>query len=48
MALIATIEDPAIIRRILGHLGLPTTAPEPRPPRSPPESGPGFFSDLSA
>jgi hypothetical protein len=31
VTLIATIEDPAVIAKILAHLGLPTKAP----PRSP-------------
>ena len=30
MELLATIEDPAIVHRILRHLGMPTTGP-PRP-----------------
>jgi hypothetical protein len=29
---IATIEDPVVIRKILTHLGLPTEPPAPRPP----------------
>jgi hypothetical protein len=32
--LIATIEDPAVIQRILAHLGLPSTRDDPRPPWS--------------
>jgi hypothetical protein len=32
MRLIATLEDPRVIRRILAHLGLPTEIPQPRPP----------------
>ena len=31
MGLIATIDDPSVIRKILAHLGLPTEVPEPRP-----------------
>jgi hypothetical protein len=38
MSLIATIDDPRIIRKILGHLGLPTEVPQPRPARPPPAS----------
>jgi hypothetical protein len=34
MRVVATIEDPVVIRRILTHLGLPTAAPAPRPPPS--------------
>jgi hypothetical protein len=36
LELIAVIEDPPVIRRILGHLGLPTETPAERPARSPP------------
>ena len=36
LALIAIIEDPAVIERILRHLRLPATIPEPCPARSPP------------
>jgi len=36
LRLIALIEDPRVIRRILGHLGLPTEVPAARPPRAPP------------
>jgi hypothetical protein len=32
MRVIATIEDPIVIRKILTHLGLPTEAVAPRPP----------------
>ena len=32
MQLIATIEDPSVIRKILAQLGLPTEVPQPRPP----------------
>ena len=34
MRVIATIEDPVIIRKIPTHLGLPTEPPAPRPPPS--------------
>lgn len=34
--LLALIEDRAVVRRILTHLGLPTEVPRPRPPRAPP------------
>jgi hypothetical protein len=34
MRVVATIEDPVVIRRILTHLGLPTAASAPRPPPS--------------
>ncbi len=36
LELIALIEDPRVIRRILNHLGLPTDVPVTRPTRSPP------------
>ena len=32
MRVIATIEDPVVIRKILTHLVLPTEPPTPRPP----------------
>jgi hypothetical protein len=32
MRVVATIEDPVVIRRILTHLGLPTDVPAPQPP----------------
>jgi hypothetical protein len=34
MQLIATIDDPAVIRKILTHLGIPADVPIPRPPDS--------------
>ena len=40
---ISHIEDPATIKRILGHLGLPTQHPQPAPARDPPQLD---FSDL--
>ena len=36
MRLIALIDQPPVMRRVLGHLGLPTEVPEPRPARDPP------------
>lgn len=45
MRLIATIEDPRVIRQILAHLGLPTEVPQPRPP---PARAADLFADLSA
>jgi hypothetical protein len=38
VTLMATIEDPAVIAKILAHLGLPTKAP----PRAPAQDGPLF------
>jgi hypothetical protein len=34
MRVVATIEDPVVIRKILTDLGLPTEVPVPRPPPS--------------
>jgi hypothetical protein len=34
MRVVATIEDPVVIRKILTYLGLPTDVPAPRPPPS--------------
>jgi len=39
LRLIATIEDPAVVQRILGHLGLPTELPGLYPARPPPDEG---------
>ena len=36
LRLIALIEDPAVIRRMLRHLNLPTEVPAARPSRGPP------------
>ncbi len=36
--IIATIEDPHVVQRILRHLGLPTDTPVPDPARPPPAS----------
>ena len=36
LGLIALIEEAQVIRRILGHLGLPTEVPTARPARPPP------------
>jgi hypothetical protein len=44
--LLATIEDSAVARRILSHLGLPTECPEPLPARSPPNFTGLFDSQL--
>ena len=37
MKILSAIEDPKIIKKILTHLGLPSVAPTPWPPRGPPE-----------
>ncbi len=34
--LIVVIDDPAVTRRVLHHLGLPTEVPDARPARAPP------------
>ena len=46
MRLIATIEDPKVVRRILAHLDLPAAPPAPAPARSPPteEDGEPVFT----
>ena len=36
LRLVALIEQAAVVRRILRHLGLPTEVPEPRPARASP------------
>ena len=36
MVVLATIDDPAVIHRILTHLGLSTEPGEPTPSRAPP------------
>ncbi len=48
MRLIATIEDPRVIRRILAHLGLPTQGSDPRPSRPPPGRTGDLFAALPA
>ena len=47
LRLIAVIDDPAVVKRILRHLGFPTEIPEARPARVPPtEVAPDlFFAD---
>jgi hypothetical protein len=42
MKIIASIEDPQVIKKILSHLGLPTKAPTIFPARGPPLA----FDDL--
>jgi hypothetical protein len=37
MRVIATIDEPAVVKKILEHLGLSTEIPSPRPARPPPE-----------
>ena len=39
MVLLATIEDPAVITRILSHLGLSLDPGTPEAARAPPEEG---------
>ena len=48
LRLIATIESPEDIRRLLTHLGLPTILPRPDPARAPPGHTSDFFEDFSA
>jgi len=47
MTLIATIEDPRIVRRILEHLGISTNIPQLLPSRGPP-TPPDLFPDSPA
>jgi len=44
MVLLATIEDPGVIARILTHLGLPLDTGEPDPARPPPEPDAGDWA----
>jgi len=48
MGLLATIEDPQVIRKILAHLGLPTEVPHPRAPRPPPGRTGDLFANIPA
>jgi len=48
MRLIATIEDPLVIRRILAHLRLPPEGPDPYPSRPPPGATGDLFADIPA
>lgn len=45
---IATIESPEAIRRILTHLGLPTTVPRALPARAPPGATDDLFQEVPA
>ena len=45
LRLIATLESPEAIRRILTNLGLPTILPRPAPARAPPGHTSDFFED---
>jgi hypothetical protein len=47
MSVIATIEAADVLRKILGHLGLPTDPPAALPARPPP-SGADIFPDAPA
>ena len=38
MQLIAALSEPSVLKKILGHLELPTTLPHPAPARAPPWS----------
>jgi hypothetical protein len=48
MRLIATVEDPRVIRQILAHLGLPAEGPDPCPSRPPPGHTGHLFADIPA
>jgi hypothetical protein len=45
LRLIALIEEPAVIARILRHVGLPTEIPAARPGRAPPRFAEGAIDD---
>jgi hypothetical protein len=45
LELIALIEDPTVIRRVLCHLGLPTDVPAARSARAPPMGRPDTWYD---
>ena len=47
LRLLAIIEQPVVIRRILNHLGLPTEIPEPRSARDPPHRADVPSADVS-
>ena len=47
MSVIATIEAADVLRKILGHLGLPSEPPAPLPARPPPELS-DLFPDAPA
>jgi uncharacterized protein YbaR (Trm112 family) len=42
LRLLATIEEPAVVRKILSHLGITNECPQPLPARSPPCAEPTF------
>ena len=46
MKIIAAIDDPAVIKKILSHLGLPTAPPTLWPARGPPATAPDDFQQL--
>ena len=46
LRLLATIQDPAVVHRVLTHLGLPTESPQPLPARAPPQSPEPPFPDF--
>ena len=48
MRLLATIEDPQGIRKILAHLGLPTEVPVLSPPGPPPTRAADLVADMPA
>src|SRR3990172_5197294 len=48
MRLIATVEAPRVIRRILAHLRLPPEGPDPSPSRLPPGATGDLFADIPA
>ena len=46
LRLVATVEDPHVIRQILAHLGFPAQVPHPDPPQPPPTHATGAITDV--
>jgi len=46
LRLVATIEDPRVIRAILAHLGLTAEVPQPDPPQPPPAYATGHTANV--
>jgi len=48
LRLLATIDDPQVVLRLLAHLGLPTDPLRPDPAEPPPGHAADLFADVSA
>ncbi len=48
LRLVAALDDPHVIRRILTHLGLPVDPPRPDPPQPPPAESGSLLADVLA